>query len=192
MLTYVYAYKNNAARDLDYIGFGDYKFKPLTDVNGRNTGREIYNGENKIVAEYITYRKVGDHATNMPATVWFGGGNAIKDSIKYKYDSCGNISQITENGHLTAKYTYDSLNRLIREDNKALNRTVLYTYDNNSNIVERCEYDYMSKTGEELSELECEHYSYDYDGDKLVSYNGESFAYNNLGNATTYRNKAVT
>ena len=113
----------------------------------------------------------------MPATVWFSGSNAIKDSIKYKYDSFGNLCQITENRHLVAKYAYDSLNRLIREDNKALNRTVLYTYDNNGNIVERCKYEYTSKTGEEFSELECEHYSYDYDGDKLVSYNGENFVY---------------
>lgn len=66
---------------------------------------------------------------------------------------------------------------IIREDNKALNRTVLDTYDNNDNIVERYEYDYTSKTGEELNELECEHYSYDYDGDKLISYNGENFVY---------------
>ncbi|MDE6372889.1 MAG: RHS repeat protein, partial [Clostridia bacterium] len=110
--TYSYVYKDNAARSIEYIAFGNYKFKPLTDVYGRNTGREILNGENKIAAEYITYRKVGDHATNMPATVWFANGEKIADSIKYKYDSCGNICQITENGHVVAKYTYDSLNRL--------------------------------------------------------------------------------
>lgn len=55
-----------------------------------------------------------------------------------------------------------------------MNKTVLFTYDENGNIRERCEYAYTSKTGEELSELVCTHYSYDYDGDKLISYNGES------------------
>ncbi|MBR6788431.1 MAG: hypothetical protein IKM44_01315, partial [Clostridia bacterium] len=50
--TYKYSYKDNVARDLDYVGFGNYKFYPLSDVNGRNTGREIYNGENRIAAEY--------------------------------------------------------------------------------------------------------------------------------------------
>ncbi len=189
--TYSYSHKNTAARDLDYVSFGDYKFKPLTDVNGRNTGKEIYNGENKVAAEYITYRKVGDHATNMPATVWFGSGSNIKDSIKYKYDKCGNICEITENGHIIAKYAYDSLNRIIREDNKLIGTTVLYSYDNAGNITERCEYTYTLKSGEELSELDCTHYSYDYVGDKLTNYNGESFAYNSLGNPTTYRNKAV-
>ncbi|MDE7084448.1 MAG: hypothetical protein K2O81_04325, partial [Clostridia bacterium] len=61
--TYSYTYKDNAARSLESISVEGYTFKPLSDVYGRNTGREIYSGENKLAAEYITYRKVGDHAT---------------------------------------------------------------------------------------------------------------------------------
>ena len=74
---YTYAYKDNAARDLEYVGIDSYKFYPLSDVNGRNTGREIVNGTAKLAAEYITYRKVGDHATNMPASVWFATGTGV-------------------------------------------------------------------------------------------------------------------
>ena len=188
---YTYAYKDNAARDLEYVGIDSYKFYPLSDVNGRNTGREIYSGENKLAAEYITYRKVGDHATNMPASVWFGTGKNIKESIKYKYDSCGNIAEIMQNGHLVARYKYDSLNRLIREDNKPMNKTVIFTYDTAGNITERCEYAFTSKEGEALEELACTHYSYDYEGDRLVSYNSESVAYNVLGNPTIYRGNAI-
>ena len=188
---YSYAYKDNAAHNLEYVGMGNYKFYPLTDVNGRNTGREIYSGENKLAAEYITYRKVGDHATNMPASIWFGTGKNIKDSIKYKYDSCGNICEITQNGHLVARYKYDSLNRLVREDNKPMNKTVIFTYNTAGNITERCEYAFTSREGEELTELACTHYSYDYEGDRLVNYNGESVAYNVLGNPTSYRGNAI-
>ena len=189
--TYTYAYKDNAARDLEYVCIDSYKFYPLSDVNGRNTGREIVNGTTKVAGEYITYRKVGDHATNMPASVWFATGKNIKDSIKYKYYPCGNIAEITQNGHLAARYKYDSLNRLIREDSKPMNKTVLFTYDTAGNITERCEYAYTSKMGEELSELACTHYSYDYEGDRLISYNGESIAYNVLGNPTSYRGNAI-
>lgn len=185
--TYSYAYKNNAARDLDYISFGSFKFKPLTDVNGRNTGKEIYSGSNKVAAEYITYRKVGDHATNMPATVWFGSGSQIKDSIKYKYDSCGNISEITQNGHVIARYTYDQLNRLIREDNKPLDKTVIYTYDSAGNITEKCKYAYTEYSVVPHKETDGDHYSYDYEGDKLISYKGEACVYNKIGNPTLYR-----
>ena len=90
-----------------------------------------------------------------------------------------------------ARYKYDSLNRLVREDNKPMNKTTLFSYDTAGNITERCEYAYTSKDGEELSELACTHYSYDYEGDRLVSYNSESVAYNVLGNPTSYRGNAI-
>ena len=115
----------------------------------------------------------------------------INESIKYTYDRCGNISEILENGHLKTKYTYDSLNRLIREDNKYCGTTFVFSYDQNGNITERCEYPYTLKRGEELEELECTHYTYDYEGDKLKAYNNETFAYNALGNPTVYRGKTA-
>ena len=90
-----------------------------------------------------------------------------------------------------ARYKYDSLNRLVREDNKPMNKTVIFTYDTAGNITERCEYAFTSKEGEALEELACTHFSYDYDGDKLISYNGESVAYNVLGNPTIYRGNAI-
>lgn len=189
--TYIFGYKQNPAHSLDYIGFGDYKFKPLSDVNGRNTGKEIYSSATKVAGEYISYRKVGDHATNMPSVIWYASGDDIKDNIKYKYDKSGNICEITENGHIVAQYAYDGLNRLVREDNKPLNKTVVYTYDNCGNITERCEYAYTRKSGEELTELDCTHFAYEYDGDRLVSYNGEKCEYNNNGCPYTYRNKSL-
>lgn len=70
--TYTYAYKDNAARDLESITTGVYKFSPQTDKLGRNAGREISNNAVKVAGEYIYYRKVGDHATNMPSSVRYG------------------------------------------------------------------------------------------------------------------------
>lgn len=193
---YLYTFNHIYPYDLLSVSFNIlHIFKPHKDIYGRYTGREITfiglpETEN-LASEQITYRKVGDHATNMPATVWFGSNKQIKDSIKYRYDKCGNISEILENGHTSVRYEYDKLNRLIREDNKPLNRTTLYTYDQNGNITERCEYAYTWKTGEELSNLKCTHASYDYEGDRLISYNGENCAYNNAGNPNEYRGKQV-
>ncbi len=169
-----------------------YSIYPHTDANGRYTGKEFEYDVNKLGGEYITYRKIGDRATNMPATVWYALGKDINESIKYKYDKCGNISEIRENGHLKTKCTYDSLNRLIREDNKYCGTTFVYSYDQNGNITERCEYRYTLKRGEELDEQCCLHYTYDYDGDKLKVYNDETFEYNVLGNPTIYRNRVMT
>ena len=55
--TYTYAYKNEAAHELDSITTGTYKFSPQTDKLGRNAGREICNNDVKLAGEYIYYRK---------------------------------------------------------------------------------------------------------------------------------------
>ncbi len=188
---YIYEYDTDAARTLNSIKIGTVVIKPQRDLYGRNTGKEIFKNDEKISGEYITYRKVGDHATNMPCTVWYGSGSNIKESLKYSYDNMGNIHTIVVNGDRSVRYTYDSLNRLVREDNKAFNKTVKFSYDTNGNILSRCEYAYTLKSDEELSELNCAHFDYSYDGDKLVSYNGESYAYDKFNTPTVYRGKAV-
>lgn len=191
---YRYEYKNDAAHSLDFVFVSEFKFKPLIDVNGRNIGKEVYLGQNrqKIFGEYLVYRKVGDHATNMPATIWFANGKQLTENIKYKYDDLGNISEIYENGYLKAKYTYDALNRLIREDNKTLDKTVTLIYDSNGNIVKKSEYKYSLKSNIELSELACKNYDYIYEGSDLKSFNGENFSYNFVGNPTEYRGKEAS
>ncbi len=188
---YIYEYDTDAARTLNSIKIGTVVIKPQRDLYGRNTGKEIFKNDEKISGEYITYRKVGDHATNMPCTVWYGSGSNIKESLKYSYDNMGNIHTVVVNGDRSVRYTYDSLNRLVREDNKAFNKTVKFSYDTNGNILSRCEYAYTLKSDEELSELNCAHFDYSYDGDKLVSYNGESCAYDKFNTPTIYRGKAV-
>jgi len=159
----------------------------MEDVNGT---------KNKVSEELITYRKIGDHATTMPSTVRYGdkssGSYALRDSVKYTYDEMGNISKVYENGDLTARYTYDQLNRLAREDNKEIGKTYLYTYDNNGNILTKRTLGFTLKEKEEIEELSSEMKQYTYEGDKLLSYGTEAFTYDELGNPTVYRNRALT
>lgn len=51
------------------------------------------------------------------------------ERLKYSYDKMGNISAIFKNGTLIVKYTYDTLNRIIREDNRTLKKTWMLAYD---------------------------------------------------------------
>ncbi len=198
---YGYAYKTNAAKDLDYINVNDISVYPKSDCLGRNTGKEIKVNGITLASETMAYRKVGDHATNMPSAMRFGNHIATAggktqfvqlDNLKYKYDNCGNISEVWENGKLAAKYTYDKLNRLIREDNKQLKKTTLFTYDNNGNILSKREFAFTLKETEKLEELNETQYSqYAYNGDRLMSLNSENFVYDVLGNPTTYRNNTL-
>ena len=150
-------------------------------------------GGEKIADEERVYRKIGDRATDMPSAVYFGsketGMYALNEHVKYAYDEKGNIQKIFENGEMTVRYGYDTLGRLVREDNKKFGKTWLYTYDNNGNILLKRETDFTLKTN--VEELTFTKKSYAYDGNKLVSYNGETCAYDGLGNPTIYRGKVT-
>ena len=84
--------------------------------------------------------KNGLHTSNQVSSIWFGDDDKYLDNLKYKYDEKGNITEVYENSMLVARYKYDSLSRLIREDNKPLNKTVTWEYDAGGNILNRREY----------------------------------------------------
>ena len=176
------------------ITTGAYKFSPQTDKLGRNVGREIWKDNAKLAAEYIYYRKAGDHATNMPSSVYFGKKKgdilSISESVKYKYDRMGNICRIDENGEPVVWYKYDALNRLVREDNKTFKKTWLYSYDNKGNIL--CKRETAFTLKENVEECEFTSVQYEYDGDKLLSFGTEACEYDDIGNPQKYREKNVT
>ena len=112
-----------------------------------------------------------------------------QDTLKYIYDACNNISEVWENGQLSAKYSYDKLNRIVREDNKRLGKTTLFTYDNNGNILGKREFAFTLKETEKLEELTSTDMLYAYNGDKLLFVNDEQCKYDSIGNPLVYRNK---
>ena len=180
--SYAHFYKDNAERELEHISLPNgMNYYPQTDVNGRNTGKEIKNANNEnVYAEYIYYRKEGDHGTNMPSSVYFGKTKnnrfSVSDNIKYKYDEMCNISEVRENGVLTAKYTYDRIGRLVREDNRKFGKTWLWSYDNCGNILSKREAQFTLKPADEIEAFTDEK-MYAYNGDKLLSFGDEILFY---------------
>ena len=192
--TYEFTYKATADKALDSISVNGNAVRPNTDALGRNTGKVIEVGDNKIAEEKISYVKFGDHATNMSSNVRFATNGVFNESIQYKYDSMGNIIEVFKNGRSACRYEYDSLGRLTREDNVAFGKTTIWAYDNNGNILARYEYAITTKPTAELHLLNgtCKLYTYDDNSDQLMSYNGEAFDYDIIGNPTTYRGKSAT
>ena len=177
--TYTADHENNISKivtgpDSDII------VTPAFDVSNRYTGATVQASTLQLT-EGISYYKSGDHATNLPKvysyTVKKSGSVKSSGQITLTYDSNENISSITEGGE-EIKYTYDSLGRLIKEENEQLGKVYAYTYDNNGNILTK--------------KIDGTTIAYAYDGDKLVSYNGQSCAYDAIGNPTTYRGKTAT
>ena len=163
-----------ASQNLSYDGLGRIK--------------EITLGEK--LSKNICYAQYGYHSTNRISSVCYGVNGIRKDNIRYTYDKAGNILTVTENGKLYARYRYDSLNRLIREDNAAFG-TSTYSYDENGNILNKTVYGY---TLAETLEGGIEHvYAYKQNGwkDQLVLFDDQSCSYDAIGNPTVYRGSAA-
>ena len=190
---YAYAYKEEAGRSLAGVTVEGFTVSPKNDLLGRNVGKEITANGTKLAGEYVYYRKAGDYATNMPSAVYYGGIEkdkyVISENTKYEYDKNGNIVKIYENGALTVRYGYDSIDRLIREDNKKIGFTALYAYDNCGNIL--CKRQTAFTLKENAEECEFIQTRYGYEGDKLLTFGGEVCEYDEIGNPILYRGKVA-
>ena len=107
---------------------------------------------------------------------------------KYEYDANGNIIRRTIGGK-EIRYTYDDIDRLIREDNAALNKTYFYGYDDFGNIEKVTTYNYT--TGNSLTDEVTRTYVYD-SNKRLTSVteNGVTQSisgYDALGNPSSYK-----
>ena len=112
-------------------------------------------------------------------------------SWSYEYDNVGNITKITS-GTKVITYQYDELNQLIRENNGALNETILYTYDAGGNMTSRKTYDYTEWTLQTIKKNETFTYRTDGWKDQLVSWNGYRYVYDAGGNPTLLRGVPLT
>lgn len=178
-----YTYASDWGNNIEQIVTGsdsDITITPEWDINNRYNG-SVSQIADVTLTESITYYKQGDHGTNLSKVYSYvvKKGGAVKSSgqMSVTYDASENISGITVNG-AGITYTYDSLGRLEKEVNEQLGQTYIFTYDNNGNILTK-------KVGNTTI-------NYAYDGDKLVSYNGQACVYDALGNPTIYRSKTAT
>ncbi len=183
---YFYTYSEDSSSKLESISVYNTVITPRIDVNGRNVGKKITNGETVIEDEHITYLKVGDHATNLPSTVRHKTG-----ITRYKYDNMGNICEVYENGRLAVRYTYDALGRLVREDNRVFSSTVVYVYDNVGNILFNKKYSFTLKEEIELEEMSCTTTEYIYNGCQL-SFKYRPVIYNEMGNPISFGGYTLT
>ena len=122
------------------------------------------------------YYKQGDHATNRVNTIYYSKNGVSDGKVIYTYDGMGNIVSVNENGKQHYKYAYDKIGRLISEKDVDKNREICYTYDENGNIQTKIQNGTITN------------YRYKDGTDRLMNYGSEEFAYDNLGNPTTYRN----
>ena len=134
------------------------------------------------------------------ATYNFSQADATNITYSYTYDALGNITQIKKNGTTVSNYEYDSLGRLIREDDCTNSISWVYTYDNAGNLLKK--YTFYGMTGIPASHLLSLHpyngseisstytYSSSAWGDLLTGYNGTEIEYDAIGNPLNWHNAA--
>ena len=107
----------------------------------------------------------------------------------YTYDALGRISEYSftsPNGNDYRKYHYDSLGQLVREDNAALDKTIVYCYNEAGNIVNTKTYGYT--TSESLgSPIAQQSFAYDTTHPDMMRGIGTTdVGYDTSGYPTTY------
>ena len=117
----------------------------------------------------------------------YGGDSVL--SYDYSYDNNGNITEIKQNGKLTNKYVYDSLNELKEEYDYVNKFYINYSYDGAGNLQNKYEQvldpTYGYPTGTQNGN------TYEYTDtswkDKLTKVNGSNISYDANGNPLSYR-----
>ena len=112
-------------------------------------------------------------------------GNVLQN-YTYTYDNNGNIKTVKEGGVLKATYTYDGLNRLIREDNAQTSNSYQYVYDKGGNLTSVTTHAYT--TGSLGAATATQSYVYGNSNwkDQMTSLGGKAITYDALGNPKTY------
>ena len=173
-LEYTYTYKDDSTRALAGMSAGSFAESYKTDNLGRS--KEVLQTlGNKTYGRRYGYYKNGDHATNRVNAISYTRDGQTDGKVMYTYDSMGNVISVNVNGKQVEKFSYDKLGRLIFEENLDKNRKICYTYDENGNILTK------SVNGEVTV------YKYRPKTNFLMAFGDETFAYDGMGNPTTYR-----
>ena len=103
------------------------------DAWGRVKAQDWKNDGSQIFHVSYEYPDSGKNIIGLPTKIVNGGV-----ATEYTYDANGNITSATENKKKVS-YVYDGLNRLVRENNELLNKTITYYYDEGGNLREERE-----------------------------------------------------
>lgn len=173
-----------------------YTYDSLGRITGYVNTANSATPQNKITRSF-SYLTNGSQQTNRIGSVSYTkttstGTSTLVSGYSYTYDDNGNITKVFEGGVEKVRYTYDALNRLTREDNAYLNKTVVYTYDKSGDILNKKEYAYTTSTLGTATKTITYQYGDADCPNGLTSYNGETVTYDTNGNPLTYRGYTMT
>ena len=164
----------------DYEAYFNY------DSLGRIKESELKNKDNLLINETFEYLRYGENSIDLVKEHNIYIGNNINDLYQYEYDLSQNIT-LLKNNNFEVRYKYDELNRLIREDNSYLNKTITYQYDGGGNILYKREYklDLNEKISSSPETTTSYRYNLKGNKDQLINFNGKDITYDVMSNPLT-------
>lgn len=184
-----YSYDSKTLR-LTSITSSNYLANLKSDVFGRLTYNEIKDTNSNVLLRqnlnyFTTDKKTLTNIKSLENII----GNDIYHRYSYDYDKLNNVTKVKSDVGNTY-YKYDKVDRLIREDNKGLNKTITYSYDANGNLVNRTTYDYTREDEILLDSTHVDNFYYNVSSNKdiLRKVNDKDVTFDTLGRLTSYDN----
>ena len=191
---------NHVGSDIGYVKSDD---NPLADNQVANYSYKVGGAEKaKTENTYDAYKRIINKKYTVGGKVFTKGieyaqtrigtlVDSVGGTTLYEYDPMGRICQEKDgNGSILKSYTYDEFGQLIREGNKALDKTYVYEYNNIGNVTLVKEYDYYAPDEELPSCQKCAKYEYDSEcPDKLTKFDGNVIEYNSIGCTSKYKDE---
>ena len=136
--------------------------------------------------EYASGSKTNS-TTELVSKITQRRGDFELSSFEYTYDKNGNITQIKRDGTIIASYTYDRYNQVSTSYDRSTLKYTYYYYDNAGNVTRTKEHDVVN--GVPSGAYVEKNYTYGDSNwnDKLMSINGTTITYDELGNPLSYR-----
>ena len=174
-----------------YIYYLDTQPKAITSYS-YDYFKRIHTKTTQLTSDLFI--KVFDYEKTRVRGVYDTFGDTILGTDSFEYDSQGRIVShnfVSDHGSQGKIYVYDDFGQLIRENNKALDKTFIYCYDSIGNIskVESYPYTIGAVSGDSTDQ------AYNYDAthsDRLIDFNGKSILYNNKNCPIRYHDRILT
>ena len=206
--SYAYDYENRltATTYQGLAGGRDVVESVEYDAYGRMDVTRVKKDNAVVLGSWFQYTHSNDaiYDTTKLGGVQVSGASGYMLSSYYSYDGNGNITRYNIAGtsdiewwslNATSStrmgetyYHYDTANQLVREDNRWLNKTFVWTYDNAGNITS-CKEHAFTESSEAVSGTPVAAHTYTYGdsgwGDLLTAYDGAARTYDTIGNLLT-------
>lgn len=188
-----YSYDSKTLR-LTSITSSNYLANLKSDVFGRLTYYEIKDTDSNVLLRqnlnyFTTDKKTLTNIKSLENII----GNDIYHRYSYDYDKLNNVTKVkSDAGNIY--YQYDKVDRLIREDNKELNKTITYSYDANGNLINKTTYAYTHEDEILISPAHVDNFYYNISSNKdiLRKVNDKDVTFDTLGRLTSYDGHTFT